>query len=269
MKVFIVLSVVAGLSWGAPERHSLQKRDLTPTFRAALAYLAEQVNLDGCGEQFKAYINTNVEGDREAAAEAAAEVYKSGYAAGQTLSPACQAAEAVWREKYAAGEDPLLPSALAFIDAYPVQSACGVSAGDYIRALTAGKTAKQAALAAFKSFAAEIVAEAEGEQPTVDAVCVKASQAYIESSGIPDGPNKAAMLEYISQALESGEGFDPVCLEAAKTYIEVYSRSGSDSEANDAAAVTFLNKVSQSDNFDENSACGRAANVFVSSYNDK
>jgi len=265
MKAFLVLSILAGVSLGAPG-HSLQKRDLTPTFRAALAYLAEQVNLDGCGEQFKAYINNHVEGDREKAEEAAAEVYQNGYAAGQTLSPACQAAEAVWREKYAAGEDPLLPSALAFINAYPIKSACSVSAGDYIRAVTAGKTAEQAALAAFKSFAAEVVAEAEGDQPTVDAVCVRASQAYIESSGIPDGPNKAAMLEYISQALESGEGFDPVCLAAAESYIEVFGRGGSQDEANDAAAVTFLNKATASENYEEDSACGRAASVFVASY---
>ena len=43
-------------------------------------------------------------------------------------------------------------------------------------------------------------------QPTVDAVCVRASQAYIESSGIPDGPNKAAMLEYISQGIRKFRG---------------------------------------------------------------
>merc|ERR1712180_158444 len=179
----------------------------TPSAKAALAYLAEAV-------------------------------YRANYSPDlSSLSPACQAAEKAYRASYAAGQSPILPAALAFIEAYNSDSACAAAAQTYIQSINQGKTSVQAALDAFKSFAAK-------SSDSIDAVCVKSAQAFIANSESPASPITAAMTAFITKALETGSGFDPVC----------------------ATAVTFLNAVGGSDVYDENTACGVAAKAFIDAY---
>jgi len=232
----------------------------TPAARAALAYLAE--DLGSCGDQSQAYISTFLDtGDEAAATKAAEAVYRANYnPTASNLSPACQAAEKAYRASYAAGQSPLLPSALAFIEEYNSDSACAASARTYIQSINQGKTSVQAALDAFKSFAAK-------STDSIDPACVNAAKAFIANSGSPSTPITAAMTAFITKALETGSGFDPVCSAASESYATAYAAGQSTAEATEAAAVTFLNAVGTSSAYDETSACGLAAKAFIDTYN--
>ena len=106
----------------------------SPSAKAALSYLAENVNLDSCGQQTKVYMNSIQAGNsREVASQAAAAVYQQNYAAGVPLSPACLAAEVAWKNAVAVGQDPVLPAALAYMEASPSDSPCYVSGKEYIQ----------------------------------------------------------------------------------------------------------------------------------------
>ena len=106
----------------------------SPSAKAALSYLAENMNLDSCGQQTKAYIDSIMVGkSREVAGQAATAVYQQNYAAGVPLSPACLAAEVVWKKAVAKGQDPVLPAALAYMEASPSNSPCYVSGKKYIQ----------------------------------------------------------------------------------------------------------------------------------------
>merc|ERR1712180_126259 len=212
----------------------------TPSAKAALAYLAE--DLGSCSEQSKAYITTYIDtGDEAAATKAAEAVYRANYSPDlSSLSPACQAAEKAYRASYAAGQSPILPAALAFIEAYNSDSACAAAAQTYIQSINQGKTSVQAALDAFKSFAAK-------SSDSIDAVCVKSAQAFIANSESPASPISAAMTAFITKALETGSGFDPVCATASESYATAFAAGGSDV-------------------YDENTACGVAAKAFIDAY---
>ena len=95
---------------------SLRKTSLSvdsthPGTAAALAYINKNLNLDSCGQQTKAYIDSILAGNpREIAAQVATAVYQQNYVAGVPLSPACLAAEVAWKNAVAVGQDPVLPS---------------------------------------------------------------------------------------------------------------------------------------------------------------
>ena len=115
-------------------KNSLPADSTHPGTAAALAYISKNFNLDSCGQQTKAFIDSVLAGNsRKVASEAAAAVYQQNYAAGVTTSPACQAAEVAWKNAVARGQDPVLPAALAYMEASPSDSPCYVSAKEYIQ----------------------------------------------------------------------------------------------------------------------------------------
>ena len=115
-------------------KNSLPADSTHPGTAAALAYISKNFNLDSCGQQTKAFIDSVLAGNsRQVASEAAAAVYQQNYAAGVTTSPACQAAEIAWKNAVARGQDPVLPAALAYMKASPSDSPCYVSATEYIK----------------------------------------------------------------------------------------------------------------------------------------
>ena len=137
---------------------STNKDFQSPSAQAALSYLQENVALDTCGEQTKAYIDIVANGgSRQEAAAVATQVYQRNHLARAALSPACLAAEVAWKNAVAVGRDPVLDSALAFMDASPSESPCYVSARDYVSAIVSGAEHKDANLQAAKSFANQIV----------------------------------------------------------------------------------------------------------------
>ena len=116
---------------------SLSVDSTHPGTAAALAYINKNTNLDSCGQQTKAYIDSILAGNpRGIAAQVATAVYQQNNVAGVPLSPACLAAEVAWKNAVAVGQDPVLPAALAYMEASPSDSPCYVSGKEYIQVET-------------------------------------------------------------------------------------------------------------------------------------
>jgi len=237
----------------------------SPTTQAVLSYLSEGSGLDNCGEITKAYVNIVANGgSRREAAAIAAQVYQQQYSRGrQILSPACQAAEIAWRAADASGRDPVLDSALAYINADPSDSPCKASARTYISAITAGATSQDAGLRAAESFAAKISDLAAQGRSTIDAACARASAAYAKFSSVPSTPTAAAATAFIQKALEVGSGYDATCLASSGAFISSFSSGASEDESRVAAARAFIKTYGSNPRLAASSPCAAASKAYA------
>jgi len=228
----------------------------SPSAKAALSYLSEGAGLDSCGEQTKAYVKVVLSGgSRQEATAVAQRVYQQNYGRA-ALSPACVAAEQAWKSAVAAGRDPVLDAALAFMNASPSDSPCAVSAKDYINAVVNGADATKASLAAAKSFAKQIVTLNQlGRSTTIDPVCARAALAYASSSDKPSTPHAAAMTAFIQKALEVGSSIDPACLASTETFLQ--------SSSNIAAARDFMRVYASNPTLASKSPCAAATKAYA------
>ena len=119
--------------------------DLTsPTAAAALAYLQSNTKEGLCGLPTETYLETIFSGkSKEEANAAAARIYIKAYNDGENIpqSGACAAADAAYREAFRKGDDPILESALAFVNNWPGAkdgNPCAVSGIEYMKAIIAG-----------------------------------------------------------------------------------------------------------------------------------
>merc|ERR1712027_106856 len=235
----------------------------SPSARSALSYLAEGAGLDSCGQQTKAYIDVVINGGSRAEAEAiATQIYQRDYGK-VPLSAACVAAENAWKAAVASGADPVLQSALAFMDASPSESPCYVSAKDYVQAIVGGAQHVDAGLVAAKSFAAQIVNLANQGKSTIDPACARSAIAYSKSSAKPSAPNAAAMEAFIAKALEVGSSFDPVCLKSTERFWESYANNQQELTSTFSAARDFLSTYSANPTIASRSPCAAAAKAYA------
>ena len=122
-----------------PSRNALRISPPSPSFsQAALTLLTTNRTMDSCGQMMEAYMSSLLAGNQhEVAQEAAAAVYKENYYAGGLAAPLsipCSAAEVAWKAAVAAGKDPLLPAALAYIQSSPPSdSPCDAAARGYFQ----------------------------------------------------------------------------------------------------------------------------------------
>jgi len=238
----------------------------SPSALAALSYLKSGLAQDSCAQQATVYIETILAGGSPNQANAKAqEVYLRNYNAGQRSAAGspCAAADIAFRQASATGQDPVLASALAFMQAYKSESPCFVSAKDYIEAIVAGKSHADANLRATKSFAHQIQNLAAQGKTTIDAQCLKSAQAYATSSSIPSSPNAAAMQAFISKALETGMGYDPVCYTAAEKFFQSYENGQPELNSNFAAAREFLKGYKNSPTPASKSPCAAATKAYA------
>ena len=143
----------------------------SPSAKAALSYLQGALGLDSCGQQAKIYLETILAGgsSTQANAEATA-VYIQNYNAGERAardSP-CAASDVAFRQAAAAGQNPVLAAALAFMKAYESDSPCFVAARDYVEAIVAGAPQTEANIKAAKSFAHQLQTLSVEGKPTID-----------------------------------------------------------------------------------------------------
>ena len=57
-----------------------------------------------------------------------------------------------------------------------------------------------------------------------------------------------------------------MCAAATEAYFDSYVANKSESDANDAAAVAYIEALDKNPNFDDNSACGKAAAAYIAQY---
>jgi len=247
---------------------SLSVDSTHPGAAAALAYINKNLNLDSCGQQTKAYINSIQAGNsRTVASQAATAVYQQNYVRGVPLSPACTAAEVAWKSAVAAGQDPVLPASLAYMEASPSNSPCYVSGKEYIQATLSGSSPTEANLAATKAFARQISTLARQGTTNIDLTCLESTKAWAANSDIPSSANAAAMMAFIQEALQSGTtGYDPVCAASLDAYINAYLGGASEEKANEAAGKAFVSAVDANPTFEMDSHCGKAAQAFMANF---
>merc|ERR1711988_1378222 len=221
-------------------RTTSNQDDSTHPGTAALAYINKNFNLDSCGQQSKAYIDSIM--------------------AGNSREVACKNA-------VARGQDPVLPASLAYMEASPSDSPCYVSGKEYIQASLSGSTPTEANLAATKAFASQISNLAKQGVTDIDLTCLESTKAWAASSDILSSANAAAMMAFIQEALQTGTtGYDPVCAAALDAYIESYLGGASEEKANEAAGKAFVSAVDANPSFKMDSHCGKAAQAFMANF---
>ena len=238
----------------------------SPSAKAALSYLRGSLGLDSCGQQAKVYLETILAGG--SAAQAAAEatgVYIRNYNAGERAAPGspCEASDIAFRQAAAAGQDPVLAAALAFMKSYGSDSPCFVSARDYVESIVGGSTQTEANIKAAKSFAHQLQTLAAQGKSTIDEACAASAQAFASSSDTPSSPNAAAMQAFISKALETGKGFDPVCYCSAERFFESFESGKPELESTFAAARDFLSGYKDSPTPASQSPCAAATKAYA------
>ncbi len=220
----------------------------TPSGVAALAYLKTVGARDICARSAEAYLETLQSGGSvDEATSAATARYQTDIDEGLEVEPgsACEASDAAWRAAAAAGTDPLVASARAFMAAWPGTKAgnpCALSGTEYVNSILAGSTHLTANLKAAKVFASAIQKLAASGQELRDPACAAAAVAYLESTtDKPSPPNAAATIAFIEKAF-AGTSFqyDPVCWKSAEAFITSYSSGSDELTSNLAAAEAFL-----------------------------
>merc|ERR1719318_1874869 len=237
----------------------------SPSAKAALSYLQGALGLDSCGQQAKVYLETILGGGSPAQANAeATAVYIRNYNAGERAAPgsACAASDIAFRQA-AAGEDPVLAAALAFMQSYGSDSPCFVAARDYVESVVAGASQTQANVRAAKSFAHQLQTLAAQRKPTTDEACAASAKVFASFSDSPSSPNAAAMQAFISKALETREGFDPVCYASAEKFFESFESGKPEIESTFAAARDFLEGYRSSPTPASRSPCAAATKAYA------
>merc|ERR1712198_483752 len=176
----------------------------------------------------------------------------------------CEKADMAWRQAVVNGKDPVLESALAFINNWPgviEGNPCAVSGVEYVKAIV--DDLLTANLKAARSFFVEYQKGKSGVP--ADSACTAATLAYAQKiQKNPSGPNAAGMIAYVTEAIKNGERkLDPVCGVATLAYWDAYIEKKSEAAANEAAAVAYLEALDKNPDFDRSSACGKAADAYI------
>ena len=238
----------------------------TPTTNSALAYLST-LPLDICGRVAKEYVETLIaKGSTTGAETAARALYLEEWQNSKRPEPgtACEAAEVAYKNAASSNQDPILSSALAFMKAYKSESPCAISAVDYVQAVVDGKKDAEAGLVAAKSFVKQIKNLAAQGKPTTDPICASAALAYASGSGKSSSPRGAAMIAFISKALETGNGYDPACNAAAEQFINSYESGKPELQSIFTAAKGFVKLYKNSATKISESPCAAATLEYIS-----
>merc|ERR1711915_1084088 len=246
--------------------------DLTsPSAAAALAYMKSVSKDELCGLPTEVYLKTIFDGkSKEEANAEATRIYIEACNSGKRLpqSGACAAADAAYREAWKKGDDPILESALAFINAWPGSkegNPCAVSGIDYMKAIINGKSHLEANTIATTAFANAFKEHSKQGKPLKDVACRDATKAFFEAiPEKPDPANAAAFYAFTDKIFEVGApAFDPVCLSSLDAFINSYSSGDDLSTANLKAAKSFFREFAKGSNISPDSPCAAATLAYA------
>merc|ERR1712198_433592 len=219
----------------------------SPNAAAALAYMKTVNSQDICARSTQLYLETILQGGTVDQANAAAtKIYIDDYNNGLSVVPgsACDASDIAWRKAEAEGKDPVVFSAIAFMENWPGMkegNPCAISGRDYVNAIVEGASHTQANLIATKSFADAIKSLAALGKELRDPACAAATKAYFNAlPSKPSPPRAASMIAFLDKAFDGFSfQFDPVCWRAAETYFESYAAGNDELQSNRRAARVF------------------------------
>merc|ERR1712181_156898 len=102
-----------------------------------------------------------------------------------------------------------------------------------------------------------------GGKPTIDEACAASAQAFSSLIDTPSSPITAAMQAFITKALETGKGFDPVCYSSAERFFESFESGKSELQSTFAAATDFLKGYKDSPTPASQSPCAAATKAYA------
>jgi len=220
----------------------------SPNAAAALAYMKNVGNDDICARSTQVYLEEIMKGSSvDQANSLATKTYIDDYNNGLEVVPgsACEASDIAWRKAEADGTDPVVASAVAFMENWPGTkegNPCAVSGRDYVTAVMGGSSHTEANLMAVKSFAAAIKSLAAQGKELRDPSCAAATKAFYKGLAVkPSPPNAAAMISFLDKAFDGFSfDYDPVCWRSTEAFFDSYAKGNSELVSNQLAAETFL-----------------------------
>merc|ERR1711872_656820 len=249
---------------------------IRPTTDSALAYMKEYFGEDLCSAAAQAYLESILDGNDAAEANAAAAAYKAASRAGATITPGspCEAAKTSFVRNYNSGKDVVQEATLAFVEAWPGAkegNPCAASGKAYMEAIINGKSQKAAALGASKAFIAAFDALAKGGKSLKvnDPACAAASKAFI-SSNSKDSATSAAAEAFIDATLtDSATAYDGVCATAALAYMNSFADGNDEETSTLYAAKAFYEEYAKGNTASSKSTCVKASLGYAGKSSDQ
>ena len=247
----------------------------SPSAAAALAYMKEISGKDGlCGIPTEVFLETILAGrSREEANAEATRVYLEAYNRGERLPAGgpCEKADIAWRQAVVDGKDPVLESALAFINNWPgviEGNPCAVSGVDYVKAIIAGKSHLEANRMSVASFAKSFKELAQAGKPLKDKACLESTRAFwnaIPAKDKPDPANAKAFLVFADKIFNgNAPAYDPVCLASLEGFFESYLAGDDLLTANLKSARSFFREFQKGNSrVPADSACAAATLAYA------
>ena len=243
----------------------------SPNAAAALAYMKATALDDICARSTKVYLEKILSGASvdQANAEATAK-YLQDYNDGLRVEPgsACDASDVAWRKAEAEGKDPVVASAVAFMDNWPGTKAgnpCAVSGREYVNHILRGSSHLEANRMSAKVFADAIKALASQGKELRDPACAAATKAYFNAvPEKPSPPNAAAMIAFLDKAFTSFSfQYDPVCWKSTEAFFESYAAGADELTSNLNAAEVFLDEFGKAGlSIPADSPCAAATRAY-------
>jgi len=247
----------------------------SPSAAAALAFMKEITSKDGlCGIPTEIFLENILKGrSREEANAEATQSYLRAYNRGERLVPGspCAKADLAWREAVVAGTDPVLESALAFMNAWPgVQEGnpCAVSGAEYVKAILAGSSHLEANRKSVASFARSLKDLATSGRSIKDKACLNSAKAFwaaVPASEKPDPAIAKAFLAFADKIFnDNAPGYDPVCLAGLEGFFDSYAAGDDLLTANLKAARSFFSEFQRGrSSIPADSACAAATLAYA------
>ena len=252
-----------------------------PVLESALAFMSAWPGLEEgnpCAvsgvEYVKAILGgkTHLEANRMSVASFARSIKQLATSGKSIKDKACLASAKAFWAAVPASEKPDPANAQAFLafadkifndNAPGYDPVCLASLEGFFDSYAAGDDLLTANLKAARSFFSEF--QRGGSSIPADSACAAATLAYANNIPYkPSGPNASGMIAYIAEAIRSGQRrIDPVCAAAAESYFDAYIQQRSEAAANEAAAVAYLEAIEANPNFDQTSACAKAAEAYI------
>jgi len=243
----------------------------SPNAAATLAYMLTINSQDICARSTQLYMEVILQGGTvDEATVAATKRYIEDYNNGLSVAPgsSCEASDIAYRKAAAEGKDPVLYSAIAFMENWPGMkegNPCAIAGRDYVNAVLEGASHTQANLIGAKSFgeAIKVIAAKGGELR--DPACAAATKAYFNALPTkPSPPNAAAMITFIDKAFEGFSfKYDPACYRATEEFYDAYAEGDDELKSTRRAAKVFLQEFMKGgDGIPADSPCAASTRAY-------
>ena len=173
-----------------------------------------------------------------------------------------------WKDAWKNGDDPVLESALAFIDAWPGAkdgNPCAVSGIAYFKTIVAGKSQLEATKTSMTAFSKAFKQFSRRGKPLKDSACRDAAKAFYSAiPQTPDPAHGAAFTAFMDKIFEdNAPAFDPVCLASLEAFIDSYNSGDDLATSNLKSARAFFKEFAKGSSIPSDSPCAAATLAYA------